>query len=157
MALETAKNHLEKYGLTDRIMILDESSATVDLAAKAVGVTPGEIAKSLSFLIGDQAVIILAEGTARVDNKKFKQTFHTKAKMIPWDDVEEWTGHAPGGVCPFGRKDGVKVYLDESLKRYDIVYPACGTGNSAVRLAIAELEQCAEPEGWVDVCKEVEA
>lgn len=157
MALETAKNHLEKYGLTDRIMILDESSATVDLAAKAVGVTPGEIAKSLSFLIGDQAVIILAEGTARVDNKKFKQTFHTKAKMIPWDDVEEWTGHAPGGVCPFGRKDGVKVYLDESLKRYDIVYPACGTGNSAVRLAIAELEKCAEPEGWVDVCKEVEA
>ena len=157
MALETAKNHLEKYGLTDRIMILDESSATVDLAAKAVGVTPGEIAKSLSFLIGDQAVIILAEGTARVDNKKFKQTFHTKARMIPWDDVEEWTGHAPGGVCPFGRKDGVKVYLDESLKRYDIVYPACGTGNSAVRLAIAELEKCAEPEGWVDVCKEVEA
>ena len=157
MALEAAKKHLEKYGLTDRIMILDESSATVDLAAKTVGVTPGEIAKSLSFLIGDQVVIILTEGTARVDNKKFKQTFHTKAKMIPWDDVEEWTGHAPGGVCPFGRKDGVKVYLDESLKRYDIVYPACGTGNSAVRLAIAELEQCAEPEGWVDVCKEVEA
>ena len=112
------------------------------------------IAKTMSFLQGEKAVLILTEGTAKVENRKYKDTFHTKAKMIPFDEVEEAIGHAPGGVCPFGIKDGVEVYLDESLKKYDTVYPAAGNDHSAVKLTISELEQAAEAKGWVDVCKE---
>ena len=111
----------------------------------------------MSFLVGEEAILILIEGMSRVDNKKFKNTFHVKAKMIPYDQVEEWIGHAPGGVCPFGIKDGVKVYLDESLKRFDTVYPAAGNDHSAVKLTIAELEQASGADGWVDVCKEPES
>lgn len=112
------------------------------------------IAKTMSFLIGEEAILILTEGTAKVDNRKYKDTFHMKAKMIPFEEVENWDRHAPGGVCPFGIKEGIKVYLDESLKRFDTVYPAAGNDHSAVKLTIAELEEVAGAAGWVDVCKE---
>ena len=112
------------------------------------------IAKTLSFLIGDTPILILTEGTARIDNHKYKDTFHAKAKMIPFDDVEAYIGHAPGGVCPFGIKEGIPVYLDESLRKFDIVYPAAGNDHSAVKLTIAELESVSVAKKWVDVCKE---
>ena len=102
-----------------------------------------------------QAVLILTEGTARIDNRKYKDVFHMKAKMIPFEEVEQWIGHAPGGVCPFGIRDGVEVYLDESLRQFETVYPAAGDDHSAVRLSVDELEQIAGAKGWVDVCKEV--
>ena len=154
MSIEKAKAYLEEKGFLDHVIEFEESTATVALAAEAVGVEPGRIAKTMSFLVGEEAILILIEGMARVDNKKFKNTFHVKAKMIPYDQVEEWIGHAPGGVCPFGIKDGVKVYLDESLKRFDTVYPAAGNDHSAVQLTIAELEQASGAAGWVNVCKE---
>ena len=154
MSIEKAKAYLEEKGFLDHVIEFEASTATVAMAAEAVGVEPGRIAKTMSFLVGEEAILILIEGMARVDNKKFKNTFHVKAKMIPYDQVEEWIGHAPGGVCPFGIKDGVKVYLDESLKRFDTVYPAAGNDHSAVKLTIAELEQASGAAGWVDVCKE---
>lgn len=154
MSIEKAKAYLEEKGFLDHVIEFEESTATVALAAEAVGVEPGRIAKTMSFLVGEEAILILIEGMSRVDNKKFKNAFHVKAKMIPYDQVEEWIGHAPGGVCPFGIKDGVKVYLDESLKRFDTVYPAAGNDHSAVKLTIAELEQASGATGWVDVCKE---
>ena len=154
MSLEKAKAYLAEKGYADHEIELEDSSATVQLAAQALGVEPGMIAKTMSFLIGEEAILILTEGTARVDNRKYKDTFHMKAKMIPFEEVENWIGHAPGGVCPFGIKEGVKVYLDESLKQFDTVYPAAGNDHSAVKLTIAELEEVAEAVGWVDVCKE---
>ena len=146
MSLERAKKYLEEKGYADHVIELEESSATVQLAAEALGVEQGMIAKTMSFL---------TEGTAKVDNRKYKDQFHVKAKMIPFDEVEEYIGHAPGGVCPFGIKDGIKVYLDESLKRFETVYPAAGNDHSAVRLTIAELEDVAGACGWIDVCKEM--
>ena len=157
MSIEKAKAYLEEKGFLDHVIEFEESTATVALAAEAVGVEPGRIAKTMSFLVGEEAILILIEGMSRVDNKKFKNAFHVKAKMIPYDQVEEWIGHAPGGVCPFGINDGVKVYLDESLKRFDTVYPAAGNDHSAVKLTIAELEQASGATGWVDVCKEPES
>ena len=154
MSLENAKAYLAEKGYADHVIELKDSSATVQLAAQALGVEPGMIAKTMSFLIGEEATLILTEGTARVDNRKYKDTFHMKAKMIPFEEVENWIGHAPGGVCPFGIKEGVKVYLDESLKQFDTVYPAAGNDHSAVKLTIAELEEVAGAVGWVDVCKE---
>ena len=154
MSLEAAVSHLKRYHLADHIMILEESSATVELAARAVGCEPAEIAKTMSFLVKGKAVLILTAGDVKIDNKKYKQLFHEKAKMIPFDLVEDYIGHAPGGVCPFGVKEGTAVYLDESLKRFDTVYPAAGTGNSAVRLTVEELERCCEAGGWIDVCRE---
>ena len=154
MSLEKAKAYLAEKGYADHIIELEDSSATVQLAAQALGVEPGMIAKTMSFLIGEEAILILTEGTARVDNRKYKDTFHMKAKMIPFEEVEKWIGHAPRGVCPFGIKEGVKVYLDESLKQFDTVYPAAGNDHSAVKLTIAELEEVAGAVGWVDVCKE---
>lgn len=156
MALEQAKKYLTEKGYADRIIELEESSATVQLAAEVLGVEPGMIAKTMSFLQGEQPVLILTEGTARIDNRKYKDTFHIKAKMIPFEEVEEIIGHAPGGVCPFGVKEGIKVYLDESLKRFDTVYPAAGNDHSAVRLTIEDLENAVDSEGWIDVCKEIE-
>ena len=156
MSLEQAKKYLTEKGYADRIIELEESSATVQLAAEALGVEPGMIAKTMSFLQGEQPVLILTEGTARIDNRKYKDTFHIKAKMIPFEEVEESIGHAPGGVCPFGVKEGIKVYLDESLKRFDTVYPAAGNDHSAVRLTIADLENAVDFEEWIDVCKAVE-
>lgn len=154
MSLERAKAYLAEKGYADHIIELEDSSATVQLAAQALGVEPGMIAKTMSFLIGEEAILILTEGTAKVDNRKYKDTFHMKAKMIPSEEVENWIGHAPGGVCPFGIKEGIKVYLDESLKQFDTVYPAAGNDHSAVKLTIAELEEVAGAAGWVDVCKE---
>ena len=156
MSIEKAREHLRRKGYADRIIETEESTATVQLAAEALGTTPGEIAKTLSFLVGDEAVLIIVEGMGRVDNRKFKDTFHTKAKMIPGDRVEELTGHAPGGVCPFAVKEGVKIYLDESLKRHKEVYPAAGNDYSGVRLSLDELAYCADALGWVDVCKPFE-
>ena len=152
MALEKAKKHLEERGFADRIMEFDVSSATVELAAQAVGTEPERIAKSLTFLVDEKPVMILCAGDAKVNNQKYKAFFHTKAKMLTPDQVHELTGHDIGGVCPFGINDGVIVYLDESLKRFDIVYPACGSSSSAVRLSLKELEECSGYSGWIDVC-----
>ena len=153
MSLERAKAYLAEKGYADHIIELEDSSATVQLAAQALGVEPGMIAKTMSFLIGEEAILILTEGTAKVDNRKYKDTFHMKAKMIPFEEVENWIGHAPGGVCPFGIKEGVRVYLDETLKKYETVFPACGSSNSAIELTIPQLEQLAKQVCWVDVCK----
>lgn len=154
MSLEKAKAYLESKGFLDHVIEMQNSTATVVMAAEALGVEPGMIAKTMSFLQGEKPVLILTEGTAKVDNRKYKDTFHVKAKMIPFDEVEKIIGHAPGGVCPFGINEGVDVYLDESLKKYDIVYPAAGNDHSAVKLTIPELEQIASAAGWVNVCKE---
>ena len=153
MSFEKAVNYVRKKGMEDRVIVPEASSATVELAAQAIGVTPGEIAKTLSFITKEGPVLVIAEGTARVDNRKYKDTFHTKAKMIPGDQVEELIGHAPGGVCPFGIKEGVPVYMDEILRKYALVYPAAGDDHSAVRLTVEELEQVSGSIGWVDVCK----
>ena len=153
MSLEKAKAYLESKGFADRIIIPDHSSATVAEAAEALGCEPGMIAKTLSFLQGEQPVLILAEGMARIDNKKYKERFGCKAKMIPGDQVEALIGHDVGGVCPFGVNEGVSVYLDESLRQHDTVYPAAGTDHSAVKLTIDELMQACDYLEWVDVCK----
>lgn len=153
MAFERAKEYLKQFGLEDRIKVFETSSATVDLAAQAVGCEPARIAKTLSFKVGEECVLIVAAGDARIDNGKYKAQFHTKAKMLSFEEVEELVGHAVGGVCPFGVKEGVHVYLDESLKRFDVVYPACGSSNSAVELKVEELEKASGSEGWIDVCK----
>ncbi len=154
MSYDRAMAHLERCGLQDRVTLFDVSSATVELAAQAVGCEPARIAKTLSFLQPEGPVLILAAGDARIDNGKYKARFHTKAKMIPHDEVEPLVGHAVGGVCPFGVNEGIPVYLDESLRRFDVVYPAAGTDNSAVRLTVAELERASQALGWVDVCKD---
>ena len=154
MSLEKAKNYLESKGFGDRVIVPESSSATVEAAAQALGCEPGMIAKTLSFLQGEQPVLILVEGMARIDNKKYKARFGCKAKMIPGDQVEALIGHDIGGVCPFGINEGVQVYLDESLKLHDTVYPAAGSDHSAVRLSIADLEACSGYLEWVDVCKQ---
>ncbi|SEM32081.1 Cys-tRNA(Pro) deacylase, prolyl-tRNA editing enzyme YbaK/EbsC [Chryseobacterium taichungense] len=155
MSIETAKEHLSKWKKDNDITILDQSSATVELAAKALGVIGSEIAKSVSFYDKSGGVIlIVASGTARIDGRKFKDEFGLKAKMLSSEDVELLVGHPVGGVCPFGVKQGVNVYLDDSLKHFEWVYPACGSGNSAIKLSIAELEQSSEYVRWVNVTKE---
>jgi len=153
MSLERARKHLRIKGFEDRIIIPEYSSATVAEAAAALGCEPGMIAKTLSFLQNDQPVLILAEGMSRIDNKKYRTRFGCKTKMIPAEQVETLIGHDIGGVCPFGINEGVAVYLDESLKLHDVVYPAAGTDHSAVRLSIRELEECCGHPEWVDVCK----
>lgn len=153
MSLDRAAAHLERFGLADRIKLFQVSSATVELAAQAVGCEPARIAKTLSFLLPDGPVLILAAGDARIDNPKYKAHFHTKAKMLAFEEVESLIGHGVGGVCPFGINEGIPVWLDESLRRFDIVYPAAGTANSAVELTLAELELASQAQGWVDVCK----
>lgn len=153
MAFLKAKEHLQKYGMDSRVMEFDVSSATVGEAAKAVGSSKGEIAKTLSFIVDEKPILIVVAGDCKIDNAKYKAYFHAKAKMIAFEDVESLTGHAVGGVCPFGINEGVEVYLDESLKRFEIIYPACGSANSAVKLNIAELEKASEFKCWIDVCK----
>ncbi len=152
MALEQAKKYLEEKGYGDRVKVFDVSSATVELAAIAVGTEPARIAKSLTFKVDEQPVMILAAGDAKVANAKYKAMFHKKAKMLTREEVNQFIGHDVGGVCPFGIHDGVDVYLDESLKRFEYVYPACGSANSAVELTSAELEALSNCKGWVDVC-----
>ena len=154
MAYEKAKAYLEKYGLADRIIVTDRSSATVAEAAEAIGCEAAMIAKTLSFLLEGKPILILADGLARIDNRKYKDWFHSKAKMIPAELVEPMTGHDIGGVCPFGINQGVTVYLDESLKKHRIVYPAVGSDHSGVKLSIAELEKCTGYPEWVDVCRQ---
>ena len=139
--------------MLDRVIHLAASTATVAEAAEALGVEPGMIAKTLSFLQEEKPVLILTEGTAKIDNRKYKDTFHIKAKMIPFEEVETQVGHAPGGVCPFGINENVIVYLDESLRQFETVYPAAGDDHSAVKLTVDELEKIAGATGWVDVCK----
>ena len=153
MSIEKARAHLKKHGLDDRIIELSVSSATVALAAEALGCEPAHIAKTLSFEHGDGAILILAAGDARIDNPKFKAQFGIKARMLSAEKVEPLIGHAIGGVCPFGINPGVPVYLDESLRTFDIVYPAAGNSASGVRLTVDELERASEAVGWVNVCK----
>ena len=150
---QIAKDYLDKLGFGDRVMVFEESSATVELAAIAVGTEPARIAKSLTFKVDEKPVMIICAGDTKISNSKFKQFFHTKATMLTRDEVHDMIGHDVGGVCPFGIKEGVKVYLDESLKRFDIVYPACGNANSAVKLNIEELERTSAYSEWVDVCQ----
>ncbi len=152
MAFEIAKEHLVKKGYEDKIQTFQVSSATVELAATAVGTEPAKIAKSLTFKVEDMPVMVVCAGDAKVANSKFKAVFKTKAKMLTRDEVSQLIGHDVGGVCPFGVKEGVKVYLDESLKRFDVVYPACGSDNSAVRLTLPQLEEASDFIEWIDVC-----
>ena len=154
MSFEKAVNYLKQKGYESRVIVPGESTATVDLAAHALGTEPGAIAKTMSLLVDGKPLLILTEGTARIDNHKFKETFHTKAKMIPADQVEELVGHAPGGICPFGIYEGIPVCLDKSIKKHDTVYPAAGDDHSCVRLTLEELEEAIGNFRWVDVCKE---
>lgn len=153
MSIERARAHLARYGLAERVREFDVSSATVELAAQAVGVEPARIAKTLSFMVGETPTLIVFAGDARVNNQAFKATFHTKAKMLSADQAAELVGHAVGGVCPFGVNPGVDVFLDESLRRFDTVWPAAGSSNSAVELTCDELELASGARGWVDVGK----
>ena len=153
MSIDKAKTYLRQFGLDGNIMEFNVSSATVKDAAIAVGCTEGEIAKSLTFLVDGNPIMIVVAGDAKIDNSKYKAEFHTKATMIPFDDVERLVGYAVGGVCPFGINEDVKVYLDISLKKYDIVYPAAGNDKSAVKLRLEELEKTSKFLKWVDVCK----
>jgi len=153
MAIEKVREYFARFGMADRILELDVSSATVELAAQALGCEGCRIAKSLSFMAGDKAILVVAAGDAKVDNSKYKAKFGTKAKMLTPDEAVELIGHAVGGVCPFAVNDGVTVYLDESLKRFETVFPACGSSNSAIELTIAELEKYSSFTEWVDVCK----
>ena len=157
MSIERVRKYLQKWNMQDRIQEFDVSSATVELAAQALNVEAARIAKTLSYLVDGGAVLVVAAGDIRVDNRKFKDAFHTKAKMLTADQAAEMIGHAVGGVCPFGVNEGVKVYLDESLKRFETVYPAAGSSNSAIELTIPELEELSGYTAWVDVAKEVEA
>lgn len=154
MSIEKVRDYFRPLGREGDILEFPVSSATVELAAQAVGVIPARIAKTLSFLVEDKCVLIVAAGDAKVDNSKYKAMFHTKAKMLTPDEVTEMIGHAIGGVCPFGIKEGVKVYLDESMKRFDSVFPAAGSSNSAIELTCDQLEQVAQNcQGWGDFCK----
>ena len=153
MAIEKVKDYFSKYGISDRVQEFDVSSATVELAAQALGCEPCRIAKTLSFLVDGHAVLIVAAGDAKIDNPKYKAQFQTKAKMLTPDEAEALVGHAVGGVCPFAIKEGVTVYLDESLKRFSTVFPACGSSNSAIELSIEELEKYSGFVSWIDVCK----
>lgn len=155
MAVEAVKKFFKKYDMEDRIIELSLSSATVELAAKALNCEEARIAKTLSFQLSDRVILIVTAGDVKVDNAKFKKIFAQKAHMIKFDEVEDLVGHAPGGVCPFAIKDGVDVYLDISLKRFETVFPACGSGNSAIELSISELEKYSSCKEWIDIAKEI--
>ncbi|NLK72289.1 MAG: YbaK/EbsC family protein [Clostridiales bacterium] len=153
MAIEKVREYFKQWDMTDRILEFNVSSATVELAAQAVGCEPERIAKSLSFMVDGKAILVVAAGDAKIDNSKYKAQFLTKAKMLSPDEAIELTGHAIGGICPFGINEGVTVYLDKSLKRFSTVFPACGSSNSAIELTIEELEKYSNYSSWVDVCK----
>ena len=157
MSIETVTEYLRERGAEDRIRRFTVSSATVTLAAQALGCDEARIAKTMSFLVEDHAVLIVCAGDAKVNSAKFKAFFHTKAKMLSAEQLNELVGHAPGGVCPFTVKEGCEVYLDGSLKRFDVVYPAAGDAASAVELTVPELERLSGSRGWVDVCAIPEA
>lgn len=153
MSIEKVRTYFDNYGMAERILEFPVSSATVELAAVALGCEPKRIAKTLSFLAGGEAILVVAAGDAKVDNAKYKARFGVKASMLPRDAVPEYIGHAVGGVCPFAVKEGVKVYLDASLRRFDTVFPACGSSNSAMEMTVSELETYSRFTDWVDVCK----
>lgn len=153
MSVELVRKYFENTELEGKVLEFPTSSATVELAADAVGTEPDRIAKTMAFLLVDEAIVIVVSGLSRIDNKKFKAQFHTKAKMIPFAAVEEYLGHPPGGVCPFALKDGVKVYLDVSLRAHETVFPAAGSENSAIETTIDQLERFTSYKEWVDVCK----
>ena len=154
MSIETVRAYFKTCGREGDVLEFPVSSATVELAAQALGVIPARIAKTLSFLVEDRCILILAAGDAKIDNSKYKAQFHTKAKMLLAGQVEPLTGHAVGGVCPFANPEGTTAYLDVSLKRFDTVFPAAGSPNSAIELSCAELEAFSHSAGWVDVCKD---
>lgn len=153
MAIERVKDYFRQFGIEDRILEFETSSATVELAADAVGCEPRRIAKTLSFKVNDACVLIVAAGDAKIDNAKYKAEFSTKAKMLSAEEALAMIGHAVGGICPFAVNDGVKVYLDCSLKRFSTVFPACGSSNSAIELTLDQLEKYSNYITWVDVCK----
>ncbi len=153
MSIEKVKAYFKRFNMEDKVIILEQSSATVELAAKALGIEEARIAKTMSFLIDENPILVVAAGDTKIDNKKYKEKFHTKAKMIPFDFVEKYIGHTPGGVCPFGINDNINVYLDNSLKRFQTVFPAAGSSNSAIELNINELEKYSNSKEWVDICK----
>lgn len=153
MSIERVKEYFATCGMADRVREFPVSSATVELAAAALGCEGCRIAKTLSFLVDGAAVLIVAAGDARVDNGKFKAFFHTKAKMLSPDEAAALVGHAVGGVCPFAVNEGVTAYLDISLRRFDTVFPACGSSNSAIELTLPELERHSQAKAWIDVCK----
>ncbi|MDE5865527.1 MAG: YbaK/EbsC family protein [Lachnospiraceae bacterium] len=153
MAIEKVKAYFKEHGMEDRVRELDMSSATVELAAAALNCEPQRIAKTLSFMVDGHAVLVVTAGDARIDNSKYKAQFSAKAKMLSPEEAETFIGHAVGGVCPFAVNEGVDIYLDVSLKRFDTVFPACGSSNSAIELTIDELEEYSGYISWVDVCK----
>lgn len=156
MSKASVIDHLKKFKMEDRIITVDASSATVAEAAEALGTEEARIAKTLSFRLKDRCILIVVKGNVKIDNAKYKHTFGEKAHMLSFDEVEEVTGHPVGGVCPFGVKKGVDIYLDESLKVFDTVFPACGDVNNAIEVTIPELEEITGYTGWIDVCKEKE-
>lgn len=151
MSVERVRAHLKKFGADGRI--LNRSGATVELAAEALGCEPCRIAKTLSFSLGDRVILVVAAGDRKIDNAKYKAAFGGKARMLPAEETAARTGHAVGGVCPFAVNEGVEVYLDQSLRRFPTVFPACGSPSTAIELTIEELETFSSPVGWVDVCK----
>ena len=157
MAIEKVIDYFTSLGAADKIRRFDVSSATVELAAQALGCEGARIAKTMSFLVDGHAVLIVTAGDTKVNSSKFKAVFHTKAKMLTAEQLTELVGHAPGGVCPFAVNEGCETYLDESLKRFAVVYPAAGDAASAVELTVEELERYAESAGWVDVCSLIES
>ena len=154
MSKESAFNQIKKFKLEDRIITFSSSSATVELAAKCLNCEPDQIAKTMAFDLKDHYIVIVTSGEARIDNKLFKELFKTKAKMVERSILEEKVGHEPGGVCPFGLNENVEVYLDESLKKYDVVYPACGAHNNAIKLTIDELDRVTSKPKWIKVTNE---
>ena len=153
MAIKRVKEYFNQYGIADRVRELEVSSATVELAAQALGCEPCRIAKTLSFMVDGGAILIVMAGDAKIDNSRYKAQFGAKAKMLTPDEAETLVGHAVGGVCPFGINEGVTVYLDNSLKRFETVFPACGSGSSAIELSIEEMEKYSGYTAWIDVCK----
>ncbi|KLU59170.1 hypothetical protein CEB3_c41560 [Peptococcaceae bacterium CEB3] len=154
MAIDQVKEYFRQWNMENRILEFQDSSATVELAAKAVNCEPKRIAKTLSFLLENRCILVVTAGDARVDNQKYKLEFGSKARMLGFDEVVRFTGHAVGGVCPFGVKEGVVTYLDISLKRFETVFPACGSSNSAIELTLDELQRYSKARAWIDVCKD---
>lgn len=153
MAIEKVRNYFKEMGMEHRVQEFEVSSATVELAAKALNCEPCRIAKTLSFIVDGAPILIVTAGDAKIDNAKYKKQFGTKAKMLTLEEVPELIGHAVGGVCPFAVNEGVRVYLDMALKRFETVFPACGSSNSAIELTIEELEKYSLYSEWIDVCK----
>ena len=153
MAIEKVREYLKKFGADGRIMEFDVSSATVELAAVAVGTEPRRIAKTMAFAVGEKHILIVCAGDVKIGNHKYKSFFGAKAKMLTPDETAEYIGHAVGGVCPFAVPDEVEIYLDESLRRFETVFPACGSSNSAIEVTLSELEKFSGSDKWIDVCR----